>query len=103
MATPYVMEGILRFITEQYAENLPVGGMLGYVLDGDLLFAHSKIQAAIMANRCSVRLTAVLAKNSSFGSVKRFSSRHRRPLYGTAIEIRHAFLAFPDTTRQKRE
>ena len=34
LATLYVTKGLHRFVTEQYAEKLPVGYMLGYVLDG---------------------------------------------------------------------
>src|SRR3546814_19585245 len=34
-ATRYVTEGVTRFVTEQYAADLPTGCMLGYVLDGD--------------------------------------------------------------------
>ena len=37
LATPYVKEGLVRFVTEQYAENLSVGCMLGYVMDGDVV------------------------------------------------------------------
>lgn len=101
MATPYVMEGLSRFITEQYAENLPVGCMLGYVLDGDVSFAHSRVLATIVAKKRDIGLTAAPIQSISFGSVKRFSSRHLRALHGEEIEIRHALLAFPGTTLQR--
>ena len=47
LASRYVKEGLMRFVTEQYAESLPVGCMLGYVMDGDVSGAQSGIFAAI--------------------------------------------------------
>ena len=41
LATRYVEDGLMRFVTEQYAESLPVGCMLGYVMDGDVSRAQS--------------------------------------------------------------
>jgi len=56
LATEYVKEGMMRFMTEQYAEGLPVGCMLGYVIDGDISFAQSQLDAAIKAHQ-PLRLT----------------------------------------------
>ena len=38
LAKKCVMDGLSRFTTGQYSENLPVGCMLGYVLDGDVKY-----------------------------------------------------------------
>lgn len=95
------MEGLSRFVTEQYAENFPVGCMLGYVLDGDVPFANSKVRAAIKAKKCDIGLTAAPTKDASLGIVKRFSTCHLRPLSGEVIEIRHALLPFPKTSHSK--
>ena len=97
LATAYVMKGLLRFITGQYAENLPVGCMLGYVLDGDVCYAYSSVRAAITSKQDDIGLAEVPIQDISFDSVKRFASRHRRQLNGEEIEIRHALLAFPGT------
>ena len=43
LATPYVLQGVRRFVTEQYAARLPVGSMLGYVMDGDIPFAKARV------------------------------------------------------------
>ena len=94
LATPYVTEGLIRFVTEQYAENLPIGCMLGYVMDGDVTRAKSKVQAAIKSNKCNIGLTAGPVKNQKIGGVKRFLSRHLRSGSGNEIEIRHALLPF---------
>ena len=56
LATKYVKDGVKRFVTEQYAEHLPTGAMLGYVMDGDISFAQSKVQVALDANQEEVNM-----------------------------------------------
>ena len=92
-ATPYVTDGVIRFVEERYAENLPVGCMLGYVLDGDVSSACSKIQNAIVTNKNIIGFIAGSIQDISLDSVKRFSSRHLRS-NSQEIEIRHALLSF---------
>ena len=99
LATLYVTKGLQRFITEQYAEKLPVGCMLGYVLDGDLPFAHSKVLGAIETRRCGIGLSMAPIEDTVTPSLVRFSSRHRRTSSGDEIEIRHTLLACRSRTR----
>ena len=94
LAVPYVMEGMLRFVREQYAENLPVGCMLGYVLDGKASAARLKIHEAIGKKKNCIGLIGKLVRKKPLGNVKRFSSRHIRTGSETEIEIRHALLPF---------
>ena len=101
LATPYVLEGVVRFVTEQYAENLPVGCMLGYVLDGNATAAKTKVHAAINAKKCHIALAAGPEDDQSLGIVTRFSSRHFRASNGQEIEIRHALLPFPKNSPGK--
>ncbi len=42
-ATEYVRCGVRRFVTEKYAADLPIGCMLGYVLDGNTSTARVKV------------------------------------------------------------
>ena len=51
LATRYVKDGIMRFLSEKYAEGMPIGCMLGYVMDGDLPFAVTQVRSAIESNR----------------------------------------------------
>lgn len=95
LATPYVNEGVKRFITEQYAEGLPVGCMLGYVLDGDTAFALGRVHAAIDTNKVDVGLAGGPTAAAAIGLVERFSTDHVRPGSGDAIHVRHSFLPFP--------
>lgn len=95
LATPYVNEGVKRFITEQYAEGLPVGCMLGYVLDGDTAFALGRVHAAIETNKVDVGLAGGPTATAAMGLVERFSTDHVRPGSRDAIHVRHSFLPFP--------
>ena len=94
LATLYVTEGVVRFVTEQYAENLVVGCMLGYVMDGNVAAAQTKVWAAINHHKSGIGLTAGPETDRSIGEIKRFFSRHLRAASGQEIEVRHALLPF---------
>ena len=91
LAGEYVMEGLSRFVTEQYSANLPVGCMLGYVLDGDVAYAASSVREKIVEYRRKIALTGQPKDEAAVGVATRFSSRHRRQGDGE-IEVRHALL-----------
>ena len=103
LATPYVREGVARFVTEQYAESLPVGCMLGYVMDGDVGAAQTKVQRAIGHHRSDIGLTAEPEPAPSIGEARRFLSRHLRAASGWEIEVRHALLPFNRGTSRAEE
>ena len=93
LAGKYVREGLSRFVAEQYSENLPVGCMLGYVLDGDVPYAESSVRKKIIACQGEIALIDQPTDEPAVGVATRFSSRHRRR--GGEIEIRHALLPVP--------
>ena len=98
LATLYGTEGVARFVTEQYAESLSVGCMLGYVMDGDVVTAQTKVRTAIEHHRSGIGLTAEPEQEPSIGEAMRFLSRHLRATSGQEIEIRHALLPFDRRT-----
>ena len=102
LATEYVKNGVIRFITEKYAAGLPVGCMLGYVMDGKVGKARSKVGAALDSQKTQVGLVGGPTDEQSVGSIRRFSSSHDRAMDGGQIEIRHALLAFPREPRMKK-
>lgn len=55
-AAEYVNEGMMRFITGQYAASMRHGGMIGYVLDGDCEHAIRLVGQNIVANRSALRM-----------------------------------------------
>ena len=95
LATPYVLEGMVRFIKGQYAADLPVGCMLGYVLDGNVNTARARIQVAINSHSGDVGLVGKPMVDQPVGAIGRLASHHRRSANGADIEIRHALLPFP--------
>lgn len=95
LATRYVTEGVKRFVTEQYAEALPVGCMLGYILDGDADSALASVRTAIGTQKATVGLIAGPAAIAPIETVKRFGTTHTRGNGKANIEVRHALLAFP--------
>lgn len=93
LATLYVTHGMMRFLSEQYAEQLPVGCMLGYVLDGDVPFANSRIADAI-GSHVPLALAEGPTTLAAIETIERFRTRHTRQT-GSQIEIRHALFSKP--------
>jgi hypothetical protein len=98
LANLYVTQGMMRFLTEQYAEHLPVGCMLGYVMDGDVPFAKARLAEAIDSH-IPLGLTHGPRPLDTIESVERFRTGHTR-LAGTAIELRHALFSKSKATSQ---
>ena len=91
-AGSYVADGMMRFVTGQYAEGLPVACMIGYVMDGDLTFAYARIKAAIGQNRSALRLQNGPTDEPPLDAMTRFVTTHQRN--GDDIDLRHALLPF---------
>ena len=93
LAGEYVnKKGVMRFVTAQYAENLPTGCMFGYVMDGDLDFARARIRAAMTKSRAVLGLQDDLRAQDPIGQFKRFATVHVSG--GRSIEILHALAPF---------
>jgi len=95
LATDYVTKGMMRFMTEQYAEGLPMGCMLGYVIDGDIPFAMSQLSNAI-GSHPPLGLVSGPIKREPLQNIARFLTSHTRAAK-TMIELRHALLPFPQS------
>jgi hypothetical protein len=93
LATRYVTDGMMKFITEQYAQSLPVACMLGYVMDGDLAFALTQVHGAIGARKLPLGLVSGPIPGSAVAGIERFSTGHQRST-NSSIEIRHVLLPF---------
>lgn len=95
LATEYVKDGVRRYVSEQYADSLPVGAMLGYVLDGDVDWSKSKIVAAL--KKCShlmqISPGSEILDLPAMDSIVRFATNHMRN-DGSDIEVRHSLLPF---------
>ena len=92
-ASAYVGDdGVMCFVTEKYAEGLPIGCMIGYVMDGDLDSAYSRIRAVMTKERRAVGLQGDFRPQDPIGQFKRFATDHVSG--DKSIEILHALLPF---------
>jgi hypothetical protein len=95
-ASEYVLYGMMRFVMGQYAKSVRHGGMLGYVLDGDVPRAIRNVQENVRARHAELRMdtpgqlepSAILDRDA-----RARETRHRRSHEPTAFRIHHLFMA----------
>ena len=93
LASEYVTEGVIRFVTEQYSEALPLACMLGYVLNGDVHKATHKVQSAIRIEAQNICLVEGPRDLASRDRCNQFATTHTRARSGTRIVIRHLLVS----------
>ena len=94
-ATEYVIRGMMRFITGQYASRVRHGGMLAYVMDGNVARAINDVSAVIgrrheelgVEGPCLVRQSSIRTTDPSAKE-----TRHWREVNGDRFVIQHLFL-----------
>lgn len=92
-AREYVCEGILRFVEERYAANVPMGCMLGYVINGDLVGAESKIHSAVRLRSSKIALIDGPTSRESDRSFTQFDTIHSRLESKSEFKIRHLLVS----------
>lgn len=90
-AGAYVRDGMMRFVTEDYGRDLPVGCMLGYVMDGDVGWAYAQVVAAVMSRKHALGLRGRPNDAPPIGGARRFVTQHERK--ERRLEMRHALLS----------
>jgi hypothetical protein len=95
-AAEYVTNGMLRFVTGQYSKAVRHGGMLGYVLDGNISQAMKNVEGNIQTNYVALCMTAPGAMQLS--TVRRDDPRarethHQRITEKGLFRIHHLFMA----------
>lgn len=88
LAGDYVEKGLMRYVVEQYAEQLPFGCMVGYVMDGDTEFSVQQLKAAIRKRQKKLSLITDAYKVSS-EYYTQFQTDHIRLKSNTPISIKH--------------
>ena len=90
LAGKYVTEGMYRYFDGRYARDLDKGGMLGYVMDGNIDAAINDVKKAIEKRRLNLymeenetlRASSYITSNKvketlhKYGSTKRFTIYH---------------------------
>ncbi len=89
----YVTKGMFRYFNGQYAEGLDRGGMLGYVMDGQIDVAIDDVSTAIEKRRLDLCMGAdeTLRRSSCLSSTQVRETRHN---YGPSGEfvVHHVFV-----------
>lgn len=94
LCVPYVEEGLMRFVTGQYSNGLPMATMIGYVMNGDNGRARSGLRKVMKARTATLGLTAEQDRPSLPAMPTRFSSTHTcRP--GHSMKVEHHLLPWP--------
>jgi len=92
-ASEYVTKGMMRFIEQRYAYAQNHGGMIGYVLDGDLPHAQELVHNNIRDKRAELRMDdparlQTSSLRSSIEAVKETGHNFERGRF----QIHHVFL-----------
>ena len=92
LADKYVNEGVMRYVAAQYAQNLPLGVMIGYVLDSNVPKAVTAVKNQIKnkSKRLHCNSASPIKNLPPLSFIIRFKSDHLR-LNGK-IEVQHLLL-----------
>ena len=96
LATEYVSQGMLRFVRRQYGAEVRHGGMLGYVLDGQVDAAIKAVAAAIAVHHEDLGLIDELGLSRSrylSQEADVFETAHIRAQEQQPFLIQHIFSA----------
>ncbi|HEY1604908.1 MAG TPA: hypothetical protein VGF77_04860 [Allosphingosinicella sp.] len=96
LATEYVTQGMIRFVRRQYGDQARHGGMLGYVLDGQIDLAINAVGAAIGVHQQELGLIGEPGLGrSSFLSQEAgvFETAHARASAPQPFLLQHIFSA----------
>ncbi len=96
LATEYVSQGMVRFVRRQYGAQVRHGGMLGYVLDGQVDAAVNAVAVAIVAQKNELEFVGEsILSPSSFLPDERvvFETAHTRAHPPQPFFVQHIFSA----------
>jgi hypothetical protein len=93
LAGEYVDEGMARFVTGKYAAGLDKGGMLGYVMDGQIDDAITAVTKAVESRRSKLKMEAKATLSTSSLRPKKSQVKETRHLQdGKPFAIHHVFV-----------
>jgi len=92
LADKYIGEGLMRYVSAQYAQELPFAVMVGYVLDGNAPKAIDAVKSQIKKKSSKLHCynSPQTVDLSAVSFITRFSTSHSRP--SIEIEVQHLFL-----------
>lgn len=90
----YVDEGLMRFVSGQYANGLPLAMMLGYVMNARIDHARRGLRRAMSIRSAAIRLQMERDAPAVAGYPLRFHTTHACSQHHT-IEVMHTLLGWP--------
>lgn len=96
MADDYVKEGMQRFVDGKYSRYIHHGGMLGYVLDGDVTRAMTNVLANIHSEHPSLGMDSPgdwVESPHRKGDPHARETSHRRGHTTTRFQLQHLFVS----------
>ena len=93
----YVDEGLMRFVSGQYANGLPAAMMLGYVMDARTDQARRGVKRAMASRSTALGLQSDRDAPVIVGRPLQFHTTHLCTP-GHVIEVAHTFLVWPQAT-----
>jgi hypothetical protein len=90
----YVDEGLMRFVTGQYSNGLPLAMMLGYVMNARVDRARRGLRRAMTVRSATIGLQSTHDDPVIAGKPLRFRSVHACQS-GHSIEVSHTLLGWP--------
>jgi hypothetical protein len=96
LADEYVKEGMQRFVDGKYGGAVRHGGMLGYVLDGQIARAIQNVEANIRARATELGMESpvrLLPSSIRQGDDAAKETQHQRPHESAKFRIHHLFVA----------
>jgi len=95
-AAEYVKFGMLRFVTGQYSRAVRHGGMIAYVLDGNISKSRTNIAINIRRQHIALRMTppgTLLLSTILNGDSRARETHHYRAHESGPFRIHHLFMA----------
>lgn len=95
-AAEYVTHGMIRFVTGQYSKAVRHGGMLGYVLDGNVSHAMTNVEGNIQTHYTALCMAAPGVLQPSTvrkGDPRARETHHQRIIEKGLFRIHHLFMA----------
>jgi hypothetical protein len=105
-AAEYVLYGMMRFVRGQYSAVVRHGGMLGYVLNGNISHAIKNVGKAIQNNHLDLGIAPPGAMQPSsilLTNPRVRETRHMRKHNTDVFQIHHIFVAGGVGDQKKRE
>ena len=89
LVTDYIKDGMMRYVTGQYASKMVEGAMLGYVCDNTVSAARKALDATVTSNTATLRLAGDGAWQTSALAVTPPIDETRHDLDGRKFTMYH--------------